>query len=98
MAMIEYKPAPLAQEQELALRRWLDRGECSTLEMVVESRARSLQIDALNESRKAADPNGALYLDKANAQLQKANRYATFLAVLNEIKTHTEAFTVVRIT
>lgn len=96
--MIEYKLENLSDEQEAAVRRWLDKNECATLQMVVEGKVRALQIDALNDSLKGTEQNGPAYLDIANSRLQRAYRYSQFLSVLDEIKTQTAPLTVTRIT
>lgn len=81
--MIEAQSELLAKEPEQALRRWLTKPERKTLELVVSSRAKMLQVAALRDAIGATSPE---FYQIANGTLKEAQKYEAFLAILAEIE------------
>lgn len=83
--MVELKAdlQPLKPEQQAALRDWLNKGEFSTLKLVAEAKAKQQLVIASNMGLLSQRHPGKS--EPASQALEKANRYQTFLDVLDEI-------------
>lgn len=65
------------------LRSWFEKGECERLREIVRSRVRENLMLASNIAMDSAPTNA--YLEGAAAKLREAQKYQTFLTVLEEI-------------
>lgn len=94
--MIVATKEPLAEGAEAALRTWLKKSEFAALRRVIESKGK---IHAVAVSNKAIESKTyELKIAEANDELNKAQRYAAALEVLDEISKQTEPFTIVKLT
>lgn len=66
-----------------ALRRWLDQSEFSTLVEVANAKVKAHAVKALNQALEGGRYEAKL--DAANEDLKHAQRFQTFIDVLQEI-------------
>lgn len=83
--MVELKAdlQALKPETQEALRGWLNKGEFSTLKLVAEAKVKQQLVIASNMGLLSQNHPGKA--EPAAEALKKANRYQTFLDVLDEI-------------
>jgi hypothetical protein len=73
----------LNKANEDTLRLWLAQGQAETLVRVVKAQVQRYECEALKDALTAGEGN--IKIDSANANLQRARKYANFLEVLKEL-------------
>lgn len=85
----------LAPEQERELRSWLGKSSRQTLIRVADSQLKRHQADALRDM--VAMSVWEAKQASAEASIKKAQRYQTFIDVLNEIADQKEHYTIAKL-
>lgn len=94
MIICALEQLPANQDQELRL--WLGRKEVETLKRVVLAMEQRWECEGLTEVVQSKDfPDK---LNAANASFQRAQRYNTFLQVLQELINQRDRFTTAKLT
>ena len=82
---------PIKEGHDLQL--WLGKGECKTLERVIESKVRQHMAEVANAALLAVS-GAPLKMNLADEHLREAARYRDFLKILQSVKDQSETFTV----
>jgi len=94
--MISCQLEPLPQSVDVGLREWLGKPHLATLRRVVDAKLKVFASKSINEALTAKDFERKL--DAANASLLMAQRYQTFLDVLQEVTDQKETFQSAKLT
>jgi hypothetical protein len=92
MKFIEFSTTTFSDAEEKKLREHIG-AKSDTLRSVVRSKVREHLIEASNTAMTIESTNA--FSEKAQAQLNRAKRYQTFLEVLEELVEQKEAFSVI---
>lgn len=85
----------LSTEQERELRSWLGKSSRQTLIRVADAQVKRYQADALRDLVAMKDFDGKQAAAEVN--IKKAQRYATFIDVLEELTAQNEPHTTARL-
>lgn len=86
----------LPEGAQAALRTWLKKPELATLRRVIEAKEKLHSAAVINTAIESRTHE--LKIAESNDELNKAQRYAIALEVLDEIAKQTEPFTIVKLT
>jgi len=93
--MIDVRPQPLSAEDTKNLQLWLAKPEGQILRKVVSSMGRAHLAEAMKDALEHAENNAKL--DASNTKLAQAQRYQTFIKILDEIANQKKPFTLTTI-
>lgn len=88
--MIKAETKLLTEKDKVDLLIWLSKPEARILHRIVSSRCKILEVEALNAAIQGSAGNSKL--DVGNQKLWEAQRYKTFLDILEEILVAKEPF------
>lgn len=80
----------LPEQETTDLLRWFQKGEFSVLVKLAEGKVREHMADAVRKALESKEH--PLQMTSSNVSLQHAQRYTTFLEVLQEFKAHKEPY------
>lgn len=93
--MIDCVDELLTGATDQSLRAWMDKGEAQTLRRIVKAKVQRAQCAGLNDAMKVEKFDGMAISVSENMRI--AQRYQTFLDVLEELSTQKEPFSIVRL-
>lgn len=93
--MIDRRIVSLTQKEEDEFRSWINHNACATLVKIVRSRLKESAAKALEDACKS--PSAPLKLDAANVELIQAQRFQSFLEILEAIKQQDKPFVIVEL-
>ena len=93
--MIDRRTVSLTQKEEDEFRSWINHNSCATLIKIVKSLLKESAAKALESACKA--PDAPLKLDAANVELLRAQKYQSFLDILEAIKQQDKPFLIIEL-
>ncbi len=95
MEILKAVRSTLTNAESEALRAWFEKTQCEQLREIARSKIREHSVAATNKALDSQEHN--TYAEAASQDVKKAQRYITFLEVLQEIIATTANFEIVNV-